>query len=620
MRGRQLSAADRFINRYFWWIQGVLFIALLLLLLLGWQAFKPPFDLIITGGRVFDGERFLRLPRDVGIRNGRVEAIGFLTGARANNTIDAHGRVVAPGFIDTHVHVEASMLMGRPFRAPNFVKMGVTTVVTGNCGTSHKQLRDILNSLDRKGGHVNIVTLVGHNTIREQVMGMQDSGPPSPEQLDAMRSLVEDAMRAGAYGLSTGLQYAPGTFSARDEVVSLAEVAERYGGLYATHVRDEGNGLMASLEEAVDICKKAQIPLHISHLKRASKRDWRTMPEVLTYLAGARPGLPALTQDVYAYTRSSSSLDLLLPSEFRGMLTHSRTILADQVMRKRLVQGMLAQLQSDNFNDYQFARIAWYHEESFWGKDIPDLLVPASWREENKWVRDVVKDGALAEQVQNVLYLFSHGGAQMIYEVMDESDMMAVLKDSYTSIGSDSGVKTAESTTTHPRGIGNFPKIIGDLVRENKLTLEEALRKMTLQPAMIFGLSDRGRLKEGMPADIVVFDPDLVSGPADYNKLEDPRGIEFVLVNGEVVAQYGEVEARFPGRPLRKRNESPIGEEPPAVEPKKVEPPPPPPLEPKVETPPPLQKHQPIVPEAKKPRKGVAHAPQKSKRHKANLK
>jgi N-acyl-D-amino-acid deacylase len=614
MQGRPLSAADRFINRYFWWIQGLLFIALLFLLLLGWQAFKPPFDLIITGGRVFDGERFLRLPRDVGIRNGRVAAIGFLTGARANRRIDAYGRVVAPGFIDTHVHVEASMAMGRPFRAPNFVKMGVTTVVTGNCGTSHKQLRDILNSLDRKGGHVNVVTLVGHNTIREQVMGMQDSGPPSPEQLDAMRSLVEDAMRAGAYGLSTGLQYAPGTFSTSDEVVSLAEVAARYSGLYATHVRDEGSDLMPSLQEAVDICKKAQIPLHISHLKRASKRDWRTMPVVLAYLDGARPGLPALTQDVYAYTRSSSSLDLLFPSEFRGMLAHSRTILADPVRRSKLVQGMLEQLQSDHFDNYQFARIAWSHEESFWGKDIPDLLVPASWRKENMWVRDIVKDRALAEQVQNVLYVFSHGGAQMIYEVMDESDMLAALRDPYTSIGTDSGVKTGDSTTTHPRGVGNFPKIIGEMVRDHKLRLEEALRKMTLQPAMIFGLPDRGRLREGMPADIVVFDPDVVSGPADYNKLEDPRGIEFVLVSGQIVAQYGKVEARFPGRPLRKRNEIPIEtveershpSEPEQVEPKSMA------------TPMATRKDEPIVPKEKKTSKRSSRTRQKTKHPKAH--
>lgn len=557
MRDRSVPTADRWITRYFWWIQALLLIALVILLFLLRQTFLPEFDLVISGGRVFDGERFRSMSMDVGIRNGKVAAIGFLWGSRAKRTIDARGRVVAPGFIDTHVHVEPNMVMGRPFRAPNFVKMGVTTLVTGNCGTSHKQLRATLDSLDQKGSHVNLVTLVGHNTIREEVMG-QDPATPSFEQMRAMVYLVEDAMRAGAYGLSTGLQYAPGTFSKEPEVVALAKEAARYQGIYATHVRDEGNGLMASLEEAVDICKQAQIPLHVSHLKRASKRDWGKMTEVLAYLNKERGELPALTHDVYAYTRSSSSLDLLLPSDFRGMLAHSRAIVGDSVKRRRLVEGMLAQLRTDHFDDYQYAKIAWYRDESFWGKDIPVVEIPLSWREETSWVRDIAKDRRLTEQVQNVLYIFTHGGAQMIYEVMDDTDMLAAMKDPHASIGTDSGVRTGEWTTSHPRSVGNFPKIIGEMVRDDKLKLDEALRKMTLQPALIFGLSDRGRLQEGLPADMVVFDPDTVSGPADYNKLEDPRGIEYVLVNGEIVAQYGKVETRFPGRPLRKRHEAPV--------------------------------------------------------------
>jgi len=554
---RPLTATDRWIKRYFWWIEGLLFVALLILLFLLWQRLKPPYDLIISGGRIFDGDRFLALPRDVGIRDGKVAAIGFLRGVPAAQTIDARGRVVAPGFIDTHVHVEASMVLGRPFRAPNFVKMGVTTVVTGNCGTSHKRLREILDSLDKKGGHVNILTLAGHNTIREQVMG-QSSGIPSPEQLQSMKAQVEDAMRAGAFGLSTGLQYAPGVFSNRAEVAALAKVAAQYGGIYATHVRDEGNGLMQSLEEAVDICKRARIPLHVSHLKRASKRDWGKMAEVLDYFSRERPNLPSLTYDVYPYTGSSSSLDLLLPSEFRGMLSQSRAILGDPVKRKHLVQGMLQQLRSEHFEDYRFARIAWFRDDHLWGKEIPELDVPSSWREETAWVHDVVNNPVLAKQVQNVLYVYARGGAQMIYEVMDESDMMAALKDPHACVGTDSGVRSAEWTTAHPRSTGTFPKIIGEIVRGGGLELGAALRKLTLQPASIFGLADRGRLQVGVPADLVIFDPDTVSGPADYSRLEDPRGIDYVLVNGEIVVQYGKVEARFPGKVIRKRNDSPV--------------------------------------------------------------
>ena len=563
---RPLSAADRWIQRYFWWILGLLFVALLIVLFLLWQALRPPYDLIIIGGRVFNGDKFLVLPRDVGIRDGKVAAIGFLRGVSAAQTIDARGRVVAPGFIDTHVHVEASMVLGRAFRAPNFVKMGVTTVVTGNCGTSHKRLREILGSLDKKGGHVNILTLAGHNTIREQVMG-QSSGTPSPEQLQSMKAQVDDALRAGAFGLSTGLQYAPGVFSKRAEVAGLAKVAAQYGGIYATHVRDEGNGLMQSLAEAVDICKRARIPLHVSHLKRASKRDWGKMTEVLDYLSRERPNLPSLTYDVYPYTGSSSSLDLLLPPEFRGMLSQSRVILGDPVKRKRLVQGMLQQLRSEHFEDYRFARIAWFRDDHLWGKDIPVLDVPFSWREETAWVHAVVNDPVLAKEVQNVLYVYARGGAQMIYAVMDESDMMAALKDPHACVGTDSAVRSAEWTTAHPRSTGTFPKIIGEIVRGGGLELGAALRKLTLQPASIFGLADRGRLQVGVPADLVVFDPDTVSGPADYSQLEDPRGIDYVLVNGEIVVQYGKVAARFPGKVIRKRNDSPVekAEEPPVL-------------------------------------------------------
>jgi N-acyl-D-amino-acid deacylase len=602
VQSRSPSAANRFIQRYFWWIQGLLFVCLLISLFLIWQTFKPPYDLVIQNARVFDGERFLPMNRDIGIRGGKVVAVGFLYGVSAKETINARGHVAAPGFIDTHVHVEANMILGRPFRAPNFLQMGVTTVVTGNCGTSHQRLRDILDSLDKTGGHVNILTLVGHNTIREQVMG-QAPDKPSPAQLQTMEDQVEDAMRAGAFGLSTGLQYAPGIYSDEDEVVALARVAAKYDGVYATHVRDEGNGLMDSLKEAVDICARAQIRLHVSHLKCASKREWGKMPDVLKFLNDERPNLPALTHDVYPYTGSSSSLDLLLPPDFRGMLAQSHRILSDPVQRKRLVQGMLNQLKSEGFTDYRFARIAWFRDEQFWGKKIPDLEVPASWYDQTAWVRDIVKDGVPPQDVQNVLYVFGHGGAQMIYDVMDESDMIASLNDAYACVGSDTGVWTEERRTSHPRSIGTFPKIIGELVRERKISLDAALKKMTSEPAKIFGLTDRGRLQEGMPADLVVFDPDAVSGPADYNRLVEPLGIDYVLVNGTVVARYGKIEGKFPGILIRKRNESPrkIVQEPPALEEKSD-----------VKTAPAGAKHHDVVSESKKIKVKAPHATRKA--------
>jgi len=233
-----------------------------------------------------------------------------------------------------------------------------------------------------------------------------------------------------------------------------------------------------------------------------------------------------------------------------------------------LVEGMLNQLRLDHFEDYQHAKIAWFRDEHFQGKDIPSLDIPATWREQNKWVDKIVKDKKLNRQVQNVLYVFTHGGAQMIYKVMDDSDMVAALKSPSASVGSDSGVRSGDWTTAHPRSVGNFPRIVGEMVRGGSLKLDEALRKLTLQPATTFGLTDRGRLATGMPADIVMFDPQAVSGAADYNDLQDPQGIELVLVNGEVVAEDGKVGVRFPGKVIRNGHARPSGATLPSADPK----------------------------------------------------
>src|SRR5271157_989622 len=277
---RRVKNSQGFVDNYRWWIFSFLLLLLVFFILLLRQRLLPEYDLIISSATLFDGERFSGMPLDVGIKDGRVAKIGHLTFARARRQISGWHRVLAPGFIDTHVHVESSMQIGRPLRAPNFIRMGVTTLITGNCGTSHQHMADMLRSLERTGSQVNLATLVGHNTIREKVMGMSQSAP-NKEQLEQMRLMVDDAMREGALGLSTGLEYAPGVFAKPSEVIELAKVAARWKGVYATHLRNEGVDLTSSLNEAVSIARQAGLPLHISHLKIACKRDWGRMPQVL---------------------------------------------------------------------------------------------------------------------------------------------------------------------------------------------------------------------------------------------------------------------------------------------------------------------------------------------------
>lgn len=548
-----LTARWRRWYRRYGWISFVLLAPVLFLLALwGWQRSGPQYDLIIENGHVFDGERMLGFGHAIGIRKERIVKIGVLYGARARRRINAWGRVVAPGFIDTHVHVEASMIPSQPLRAPNFVRMGVTTVITGNCGTSHKNLGPVLKVLDSRRGHVNVATLVGHNTVREAVMG-SDRADPTVEELEAMRRLVWEAMRGGAVGFSTGLEYPPGALAKRQEIVELARVVAPWKGVYATHLRNEGVNVMASLEEAIETARQANVHLHVSHLKIASPRAWGRMGAVLERLAKARKELPGVTQDVYGYDRSSSSLDLLLPPEFRDMTPKAGKILQDPERRSKLVAGMLSQLRREGFKDYAHASIAWFRDPELRGRSIDEITGLLTGRQQSAWLTPLVEDLGLRSQVQAVLSIFSQGGAQIIYRVMFERDVAEALKDGHTAIGSDSAVRSAENTSSHPRGSGNFPRILAEYSRASSvLALEEALRKMTSLPANIFHLQGRGRLREGNFGDIVVFDPQRIQDRATYKSpLEYPEGIDFVIVNGTIVAEGKNVLSQFPGRVLR---------------------------------------------------------------------
>ncbi len=513
------------------------------------------YDLIIENGRVFSGEVWLKGTPRVGIRDGRIVNIGRLWGAKTGHRISAKGMVVSPGFIDTHVHIESSMGTQQPVRAPNFVRMGATTLITGNCGISHKRLEEVFRGMDRLGGQLNVASLVGHKTLREMAMGSGSQGSPTSEQMAHMIQRLQQDMDAGAMGFSTGLEYSPGIFAPRSEIVALARATGKKGGLYATHMRNEGIDLRSSLVEAVETAQQARVHLHVSHLKYASPKHWGEMPEVLAWMNAQRPGLPGLTADAYAYDASSSSLDLLLPEAYRGFKGNRRALLKDSHELLTFSKGILDQLRAQGFQDFSFARIVWSRNASIRGLTLDQ--VPASsfpGAPDTQQLASLDCSPQMREQLRTVLGFFGEGGGQMIYHVISDRDTEAVFQDPHVFVGSDSSVRGEDSLTAHPRGCGNFPRVLGHLVREKKvLSLEEALTRMTLLPARTFGLKDRGRIARGYAADVVVFDPAGITDLATYaSPLIPPEGILVVMVNGKIILEDGRMHNIFPGRALRR--------------------------------------------------------------------
>lgn len=573
-----------------WLLVSALFFLLAAVLGLGlfWRARHGVYDLVITGGRVFDGERFLSRGTRVAVRGRKIAAVGLLYGVRSHRWIDTEGQIVTPGFIDVHTHVERQVLPGRGFWASSFARQGVTTIITGNCGSSRLDLRGLFHQLESGGTQINVASLIGHNDVREKVMGKERSAEKAtPDDIAEMARLVREGMEAGALGFSTGLQYAPGVYASEDEVVGLAKVAEEYGGIYATHMRDEGVAGKQALEEAIRISRAAGIHLHLSHFKIAARKQWGSSAERMRMMEQARlAGIP-VTLDVYAYLASSTSTEILLPKEYRGKQVDWRSIIADAGRKAKLFVEMQAMLDREGFRDYTYARIASFGTGKYDGMNIPQAAAALGFSservEESVPVEAVshkhTKPGSgkpkksktkkpptapaanasvglrpeLRPQMEAILYFVTRGHAQMLYFDMNEQDMESFMKDSHTCFGTDSGVRYEGMDKGHPRGTGNFPKVLADYVRSNRtLSMEEALRKMTSLPAAIFGLAGRGQLEVGDAADIVIFDPETIEAVSDYGHAVDwPRGFSLVMVNGKAVYENGAITRVRPGMALR---------------------------------------------------------------------
>jgi N-acyl-D-amino-acid deacylase len=532
---------------------------------------SPQFDLLIKNGRIVDGSGRAAYVADVGIKDDRIVSIGKLSQATATRTIDVQGLVVAPGFIDMLGQSETYLLIDP--RAMSKVMMGVTTEITGegesiapinerqikeqedflkrfNLTIDWRTLDEYFKRLEKQGSGVNLGTFVGATQVREYVIGYDDR-PPTSSELDQMKKLVADAMRDGALGLSTSLQYVPARFAKTDELIELAKVAHQYGGIYATHQRSEANTMDASLDEVFEIAQKAQIPVEIWHLKTAYKKNWGRMPNVLARLKQARDRGLDITADIYPYIAGSTALSACLPpwaqeGGVEKMLARLRDPAARQRLKKEISEDQTEweniYLGSGGPSGVLIGSVVNRELDSLQGKRISEIAA-----EQKKNPLDTLFDFILAD----------HGQTGAIYFMMSEADMRAAMQSPLVSFCTDSGSRATDGplagSKSHPRGWGSYPRILGRYVRDEKLlSLESAIHKMTGGPAARVGLRERGLIKEGMFADVTIFDPAKVIDKATFDSPNQyPVGIEYVLVNGKISVDKGQRTNALAGRVLR---------------------------------------------------------------------
>ena len=516
---------------------------LCLFLFLTTTAYAQQYDLVIKNGRVVDGTGNPWQYADVAIQNGRIAQIGTISASEGKQVIDAKRQIVAPGFIDVHAHVEGDL--ERQPAAENFIYDGVTTLITGNCGGSNTNLRAMFDTLRMRGFTPNLASLVGHNSVRMKVMKAAFREPTVREQAE-MEAVVEQAMKDGAVGLSTGLIYTPGTYARTPEIVNLAKMAARYGGVYATHMRNEGQDVQTAINEAIQIGREAGIPVQISHFKVASKPLWGFSTETVSMVEAARKneGID-VTVDQYPYTASSTSLQSIVPSW--ALADGDSATLArfrDPAMRRKIRDEMLASLKKNDRKNYDYAVVSRFEADTTYnGKSIHQIAGLRGLKTDGQSEADLVI--ALLEQAQMKRI-------QMVYHTMSEQDVATIMRYPNTMIASDAGVARFGSNMPHPRAYGTNSRVLGRYVRELKvIPLEEAVRRMTSLPAQRFHFTDRGLLRAGYVADLVIFDENTVSDKATY---EAPHayatGISYVLVNGIPVVENGKHTGKKPGQIL----------------------------------------------------------------------
>ncbi|MFN0122241.1 MAG: N-acyl-D-amino-acid deacylase family protein, partial [Blastocatellia bacterium] len=418
-----------------------------------------------------------------------------------------------------------------------------------NCGSSELNLGEWFARLEKQGVSINVASLVGHNTVRHAGMNGDFDRAPSTEELQRMRDLVSQAMRDGAVGFSTGLEYVPGTYGKTDEIVEMAKASAEFGGVYATHMRDEGEFVERSIRESIEIGEKASCPVEISHFKISSRKRWGASIETSKLVEDARARGQQVTVDQYLYPASSTGIGILCPSWiFDGGDEKLKERLADKAVRARIVREMLAKAATGGFRDFSFAYVASHRANpAYNGKNIAEITRMAG------------QQTTAVAQAEQALEILQAGGAQMVLRKMSDADVERILRQPFTMIASDAGVADPGGDgVPHPRGFGNNARVLGLYVREKKLLgLEEAIRRMSSLPAQTFQLWDRGLLRPGMAADVVVFDEQTIADRATFEQPKQyPIGIDYVLVNGQVTIEKGKHAGTKAGAILRGRGYS----------------------------------------------------------------
>lgn len=497
-----------------------------------------PYDLVIKNGFIIDGTGNPWFKSDIGIKKKKIVRIGLIDENQAKKTIDAQNLIVCPGFIDIHTHCDRRI--AKVPTVDNYIYQGVTTVIGGNCGGHPFPLKELFKKIEDQGISVNFGCLIGHNTIRREVMGFKMSAP-TEEEIEKMKAQVDEEMKAGALGFSTGLAYLPGIYSKTEEIVQLASVVARYRGIYASHIRDQGRHITEAIEEAIEIGERNNIPVQISHIKLADDAVWNQLERITKPVEEARKRGVEVTLDQYPYTATSSGFTSSFPSwAFEGgrekFLEKLKDKEAYEKIKSYLIKRRLTSTKGINKPETIYiARAEKF--PAYEGKNLQEILLAQG------------KKSTVEDAADLIIEIEKNGGASGVFFQMNKRDVEDLMRLRYNMHASDGEVQVVGEGVPHPRNYGTFPRVIARYVREKGiLSLEEAVRKMTSLPAQTLRLKKRGIIKEALYADLTIFDWHRFEDKATFsNPHQYSQGLMYVIVNGELVVEEGKHTGKLPG-------------------------------------------------------------------------
>jgi len=520
-----------------------LLISFLFLLLVNFFCSSSPdqFDLIIKSGNIVDGTGGEVFQADIGIIGDRIVKIGKIPKSNGTEIIEAENFCVAPGFIDVHTHADRR-IDTHPF-VKNYILQGVTTVVGGNCGGSRFPLEEMFKKVENQGIAINFASYVGHNTIRREVMGIENRKPKENE-MDQMKQLVSQEMLSGAIGLSTGLEYIPGRFSSIEEIIELAKVTQPYDGVYASHLRDQGEKIREAIEETIEIGRQADVTVQIAHIKLKIEKSWGKLHLITDPIENALSEGMEVYMDEYPYTAGSTGFTSSFPE---WAVTGGHEAFVERLKNPenyKKIKDFIVDFRFTSSREIDKSKMIYVtrnrNHPEYEGKNLAEILELLG-REQN-----------ISNAADLFIELENNDRPSAIFFQTDEKDVIALMQKDYTMVGSDGGIQIPGKEITHPRAYGTFSKIISKFVREKKaLTLPDAVRKMTSLPAKAMGFKDRGIIKENKFADLVIFDLNTITEKSTYEDPHQfPEGIKYVIVNGKISAQDGEITGVKEGKIL----------------------------------------------------------------------